>query len=91
MILFICSDTALILACQEGHYDVATLLIKEGVEVNAKDKYMYSALHRASQYGHTKCCQLLLESGAGIEDAINEGLVYLIVNMAITLWVKTNS
>lgn len=51
------------LAVENGHVDVATLLIRAGADVNARGEW-YSPLHSAVLYGHDDVVVLLLENGA---------------------------
>src|SRR5688572_30148057 len=56
--------TPLLFAAQNGHLEVAKLLILRRADVNKADKYQQSSLARASRYGHANMCQLLLGNGA---------------------------
>ena len=56
--------TALHLAIQEGHTDIARLLIEKGADLNVKHSNGWTALHFAVQKGHKEIVVLLLSSGA---------------------------
>ncbi|CAG8943942.1 unnamed protein product [Penicillium salamii] len=62
------ADTAgsypLTYASQNGHHDIARLLIKHGAHVNSQDKYQGTALWAACRAGHDRIVQMLLEHGA---------------------------
>ena len=51
--------TALILAVWWGHTEVVKLLIKNGADVYAKNKYGQTALMLAEKRGHTKIISIL--------------------------------
>lgn len=51
------------LAVENGHGDVAALLIRAGADVNARGEW-YSPLHSAVLYGDADVVALLLENGA---------------------------
>ncbi|MGB6064639.1 MAG: ankyrin repeat domain-containing protein [Desulfomonilaceae bacterium] len=57
-------ETALMVACFEGHAEIVGLLLKRGADVNAKTKYGYTALQAASANGHTEIVDLLKGHGA---------------------------
>ena len=57
--------TPLHLASQEGHLQIAKLLIETGrADVNAIDKWRRTPLHLASEFGHVEIVQLLVNHGA---------------------------
>ena len=58
-------EAALVVAGQQGHIDVATFLLDNGVDVNANDGM--TALHYASGNGHLQMMKLLVGRGAGLE------------------------
>lgn len=56
---------ALILACQNGHFDVATALVEAGADVNYRDDDIgAAALHLAASNSHLALVKLLLAKGA---------------------------
>ena len=40
------------------------LLVKAKADLDAVDKYSWSALHRAACEGYTECCRVLIHAGA---------------------------
>lgn len=56
--------TALIWAAMKGHVSVASLLIKLGANLNARDKLGHTALFWAASNGHKDMKQLLTDAGA---------------------------
>jgi TonB family protein len=53
-------------AAQNGHKDVAELLLANKAEVNVKDNSGYTALHMAARYGHKGVVELLLANKADV-------------------------
>ena len=47
-----------------GHILVATVLLKNGANVNAKDSDGYTSLLLARMYGHARMVELLKANGA---------------------------
>ena len=56
--------TPLHLASEEGHVDVARILVEQGADVTAQDKDGSTPLHRASERGHLDLARFLVEHGA---------------------------
>ena len=56
--------TPLMMACYEGHREIAKVLIKAGFNPNMTDNDGRSALMDASLEGHTETVHLLLDAGA---------------------------
>lgn len=52
------------MAVENGHKDVAKLLMANKADINAKDKYGTSPLRMALSYGYTNVAKLLREDGA---------------------------
>ena len=65
--------TALMLASQTGHTDVAKLLIEAGADVNAQDNNGETALMLVSDEGHTDIVKMLIEKGADVNAQTNDG------------------
>lgn len=61
---FILGWTPLHEACNHGHFNVVSILIKAGSNVNAKGYEDFTPLHDAALVGHLKIVKLLLERGA---------------------------
>jgi ankyrin repeat protein len=60
-------DEALFWSLENKQPDVAKwLVIKGGADVNVKDKYGSTPLHRASEEGHTVVAELLIKAGADL-------------------------
>ena len=59
--------TGLILAAENNHSLIISLLIGNGAEVDAVDKYGMTALHHAAFKGHMEVCKLLISSDADID------------------------
>ena len=67
--------TALYLACEAGHTEIALKLLDSGADPNivsvhdypnmfSDDFYTYSPLHEAKQKGLTELCKMLVAKGA---------------------------
>jgi ankyrin repeat protein/ppGpp synthetase/RelA/SpoT-type nucleotidyltranferase len=68
----------LVYACGKGDLQSVKRLLKDGVDVNAKDDYGWTALHYASQNGHDKVVeQLLVKDGVDVNATDNDGLTAL--------------
>lgn len=48
-------DTPLLLACQNGHIDIAHILLKKGADVNAQNCYGNTSAHEAARRGDLVC------------------------------------
>lgn len=59
-------STLLHIAAQNGHKDVAELLINKDVDVHAKNKFVLTPLHYAATKGHEDLAELLIENGADV-------------------------
>jgi hypothetical protein len=62
-----CGMTPLHYAAENGHVEIARLLLQNGADVNAKDNYGWTPLHIAAMYGHVDIIHLLVENGADLE------------------------
>jgi len=59
------------------------MLLKKGADVNAKDKYGYTALILVSEKGHTEIVAMLLEKGADVNAKRNDGNTALVLASAM--------
>ena len=82
--------TPLSLAALYGQAEVAGLLIENGVDVNARNRDMNTALHAAAFLGRPEIFKILIEAGANPQAKNFEGktpLDSLYVDMNATKWV----
>lgn len=61
--------TPLQIAAARGWHRCLDLLINEGADLNAKDRFDVTATHMAAEQGHHMCLKLLLEAGANCNAA----------------------
>ncbi|XP_078062783.1 myotrophin isoform X2 [Mustelus asterias] len=59
-----------------GQHDVLEFLIHMGAEINAPDKYGYTALLSAIYEGHVDCVKLLVSKGANKTGKCPDGKSY---------------
>ncbi|KAI0844794.1 ankyrin repeat-containing domain protein [Daldinia vernicosa] len=57
----------LLIAAGRGYNTVLTLLLDQGIDVNATNDLGYTALSLAAFWGHLHTCRMLLERGASVE------------------------
>lgn len=69
-------QTALHIACYEGHIDIVRILIRKMANLNVQDKNGWSPLHSAASVGHLEICELLIIEGAdpGLQVCSNSAL-----------------
>ncbi|KAH8672580.1 hypothetical protein BGZ60DRAFT_373737, partial [Tricladium varicosporioides] len=67
------SRTPLHWASQNGHLEVAQLLLNKGADVKAAASNGGAPLHRASLNGHLEVAQLLLDKGADVKAPDSDG------------------
>lgn len=60
-------------ACAISNYEIASLLIKNGANVNAKQMQGVTPLHTAAHNGQNELAKLLIESGADINAKMDNG------------------
>ena len=65
--------TALYRAAQNGHNDIAKILIEAGADVNKQDKDWETALYRAAVNGHNDIAKILIEAGADVNIQDKDG------------------
>ncbi|KAI0839566.1 ankyrin repeat-containing domain protein [Hypoxylon sp. FL0890] len=61
-------EDSLLTAANQGYNEVLTLLLNEGINVNANSEG-FSALHVAAFRGHVATCRVLLDNGALVDPA----------------------
>jgi len=66
-------ERMLIEAASKGNYAQIEDLIKQGVNVNAKDKYGWTALMHAASHGHLYVVMFLIEHGADVNAKDEDG------------------
>ncbi|NLC55206.1 MAG: hypothetical protein GX774_00025 [Armatimonadetes bacterium] len=54
-------------AAEQGHADMARLLLRRGCRVDAEREGHWTPLHAAASRGHTEVVRLLLDSGAKVD------------------------
>lgn len=60
-------EKALFKAVAKNDIEEVRWLLARGVDVNAKNKYCYTALMSASMYGHNDIVELLFEYGGEVD------------------------
>lgn len=61
-------QTPLIIACRINSFDIASILIENGANVNSKDMDSWTPLLNAAKNGNLKIVSLLLEKKAHVDD-----------------------
>jgi ankyrin repeat protein len=61
------------IACEQGNLDVASLLLKNGADIEAKYNFGRTALHVAGENGRDSVLSYLIKAGANIEAKDNVG------------------
>ena len=69
--------TELMIACSRGEQARAEGLVASGADVNARDRFGYSALMYAAGGGHSAVVEMLLSSGADVRAKNRNGLTCL--------------
>ena len=60
------TGTVLHVIAQEGHVDVAKMLIHKGADVKAVSNLQFTALHIAALNGHVDVAKVLIRNGADV-------------------------
>jgi hypothetical protein len=60
-------------AARKGHSEITRLLLQNGADVNAKDRWDRTPLHCSAFYGHIDILHLLVENGADLEAQDDDG------------------
>uniref|UniRef100_A0A7S1HT47 EF-hand domain-containing protein n=1 Tax=Eutreptiella gymnastica TaxID=73025 RepID=A0A7S1HT47_9EUGL len=66
-------NTALHVACLNGHVDIATYLIDSGAQVDAKNAQLHTPLHLACLHGRKVLANILIGRGAEIHSIDMDG------------------
>ena len=53
-------------ATQKGYSTIIEILLKNGANVNARDKFKQTPLHLAILHGHSTIVEILLQNGANV-------------------------
>jgi ankyrin repeat protein len=69
------NNTALILAAEEGHDALVTLLLDRGASVDVLNKNCVGALYFAIQNNHVSTAKILLEKGSDLERDASTGFI----------------
>ena len=71
---------------QDGHVDVARLLLDHGAQVNMPADSFESPLTLSACGGHHELAALLISRGADLEEVNDEGLVCVCVTYCMLYW-----
>lgn len=85
----ILGKTALHYVASNGKEKVGDLLIKNGTDVNATDKYGQSALHIAAKKSKSKILSVLIANGANsdiADDKGRTGMCIAIIRIRLVVW-----
>ncbi len=61
-------------AARGGNDAEISRLAEQGVDINAADKYGWTAVHLSAQNGHHRCVALLRRLDANVNKADNDGI-----------------
>ncbi|KRZ56108.1 Ankyrin-1 [Trichinella nativa] len=67
--------TALHVASSQGHYDIVSLLVSQGSDVNAADINGWTPMHFSTNAGHLNVVKFLIESGANSSSKSTDGKI----------------
>ena len=71
--LILTLNKSLLIAAGEGNYEEVENILKQGADINAKNKGGFTALHEAAKNGHATTVSLLLNRGADINAKNRDG------------------
>ena len=60
-------------ACDEGYFELAALMIKNGTNVHIRNKDGKTSLHHACRIGNEKVADLLIKNGIDVDARDNDG------------------
>ncbi|MEA3443125.1 MAG: ankyrin repeat domain-containing protein [Bacteroidota bacterium] len=72
-------NTPLIIATQNGHFNVVKLLVESGANIHHLNKKGFNALHVASVYGRDSIAGYLIEKGADINLPVHNELTPVVL------------
>jgi len=80
--------TVLYTAAQEGHDDIARMLIEAGADVNKAENDNWSPLHIAVRKGHESVVRTLIEAGAAVKKTTEDRCtpLYIATQWATSQW-----
>lgn len=77
-------NTALVLACEDGHVEVAQLLLRQAKDpaearqmINQKARGGRTTLHATCKFGHVHCTRTLIAANADVNAMDNDGMTPL--------------
>jgi ankyrin repeat protein len=80
---YVNGETALFVACRNGYFAIADLLLKAGANVNVQADDGSTPLHRACQSCNAELLDMLLSYNASINSAMLDGATPLFVAAAV--------
>jgi ankyrin repeat protein len=86
-------STALMWACERGHTEIVSMLLKAGCVPDVRNDYGWTALHLAALNGHVDCISELFGHEGAVQDLMNETIDFLHPNSGNSafMWATTKS